>query len=115
MQNPIGDAIRARTATAASTDAQFEAHIKAFLAKREAEQKVRASVDTEKLRRASIQGGALFSMCKRVEPYIVASSVNIGTAAARANSIEAGLAFFYKIKEQQEKEKQQQQQQQSQS
>lgn len=38
------------------------------------------------------------------EPYYAASSSGLGTLAARANSVDAGIAFCKRVKEQQQQQ-----------
>lgn len=96
-QNPLYSIIRDQTQTAASADAQFEARVKHFQEKKLEKSIVRINV-TE-LKNSELQKRAQVATAQAQEPYFVATSTGLGTGAARANSIDAGLAFYQKVKD----------------
>ena len=99
-QNPLAHAIRERTATADQADAQFEAHIKAFLAKKNAPTKDLAREDFAAKEALGVRRHAAVSHGVYPEPYYAASSSGLGTLGARANSADAGIAYCQKVKAQ---------------
>lgn len=104
-QNPLSHAIRERTATADEADAQFEQHIKAFLAKKNGPVKDLAHESMAAKEPLAVRKHAIVSHGVYPEPYYAASSSGLGTLAARANSVDAGIAYCKMVKEQQQAKK----------
>lgn len=96
-QNPLAHAIKERTATADQLDTAFESHIAHFLAKKAGTPDL-AHVDINEHRPAEAKKMANVATSVYFEPYYAASSTGVGTLAARANSVDAGVAYCQKMK-----------------
>lgn len=93
--------IKDKTQTAASADAAFESRLNDYLTRKKVEKTI-ARTDIVGERMASeVQKKAQVATTVYHEPYFVATSTGLGTSSARANSIDAGLAFLKKVKESQ--------------
>jgi hypothetical protein len=96
-QNPFYFSIKERTISAASADVAFEEHVKKFLAKKVEPSLARTDLLSERAP-AAVTKNAQLTTSVYHEPYYVASSAGVGTLAARANSVDAGVEFCQQIK-----------------
>ncbi|GAB5036069.1 Hypothetical protein NocV09_03300500 [Nannochloropsis oceanica] len=96
--NPLQHAIKERTATADKLDTAFESHIEHFLAKKAGTPDL-AHVDINEHRPAEARKMANVATSVYFEPYYAASSTGVGTLGARANSVDAGVAYCQRVKE----------------
>ena len=98
-QNPVQHAIKSKTATADQLDTAFESHIAAFLAKKNGPVKDFAHIDMQEKLPQEVKKMTAVATKVYHEPYYAASSSGVGTLAARANSVDAGIAFCQKVKD----------------
>lgn len=96
-QNPLSHAIKEHTATADQVDAAFESHITAFLAKKNGPKDL-ARLDLEEKKPSEVKKTSIIAATVYHEPYYAATSSGLGTLGARANSVDAGLAYCQKVK-----------------